>query len=83
MEVGITSQDRLVTVETEKMHEYNCKQAWARIRAQNTDHTIYDGMGQCGNKIPQAALEGHRDNRVRRVLHPNDRAQEDAGEHSL
>ncbi|KAI5169828.1 hypothetical protein PAEPH01_1032 [Pancytospora epiphaga] len=27
IEVGITSQDRLVTVETKKMHKYNCKQA--------------------------------------------------------
>ncbi|KAI5181089.1 hypothetical protein PAEPH01_2786 [Pancytospora epiphaga] len=25
IEVGITSQDRLVTVETEKTHKYNCK----------------------------------------------------------
>ncbi|KAI5168587.1 hypothetical protein PAEPH01_0253 [Pancytospora epiphaga] len=25
IEVGITSQDRLVTVETEKMHKFNCK----------------------------------------------------------
>ncbi|KAI5169412.1 hypothetical protein PAEPH01_0687 [Pancytospora epiphaga] len=25
IEVGITSQDRLVTVETERMHKYNCK----------------------------------------------------------
>ncbi|KAI5169408.1 hypothetical protein PAEPH01_0683 [Pancytospora epiphaga] len=25
IKVGITSQDRLVTVETEKMHKYNCK----------------------------------------------------------
>ncbi|KAI5170468.1 hypothetical protein PAEPH01_1454, partial [Pancytospora epiphaga] len=25
IEVGITSQDRLVTVETEEMHGYNCK----------------------------------------------------------
>ncbi|KAI5168773.1 hypothetical protein PAEPH01_0406 [Pancytospora epiphaga] len=25
IEVGITSQDRLVTVKTEKMHKYSCK----------------------------------------------------------
>ncbi|KAI5175597.1 hypothetical protein PAEPH01_2166 [Pancytospora epiphaga] len=32
------------------------------------------------DKVPQKALEGHRDNRV---LHPIDRAQEDAREHIL
>ncbi|KAI5169768.1 hypothetical protein PAEPH01_0983 [Pancytospora epiphaga] len=83
MDVEITSQDRLVTAETEKMHKYNCKQAWARIRAQNADHTIYDDMGPSGNKVLQVALEGHRDDRFYLGLHPDDRAQEDAGEHIL
>ncbi|KAI5169563.1 hypothetical protein PAEPH01_0817 [Pancytospora epiphaga] len=62
-EVGITSQDRLVTVETEKIHKYNCKQAWTRVRVQNPDHTLCDDMGRSGNNVPQKALEGHRDNR--------------------
>ncbi|KAI5176508.1 hypothetical protein PAEPH01_2323 [Pancytospora epiphaga] len=73
-------QDRLVTVETEKMHKYNCKKACAGIRVQNADHTICDDMGRSGNKVLQKALEGHRDNQV---LHPDDRVQEDAGEHIL
>ncbi|KAI5179480.1 hypothetical protein PAEPH01_2660 [Pancytospora epiphaga] len=78
MEVGITSQDRLVTVETEKMHKFNCKQVSVRIRVQNADHTLCDDMGRCGNKVPRATLEEHRDNRI---LYTDDRAQEDAGEH--
>ncbi|KAI5168528.1 hypothetical protein PAEPH01_0209 [Pancytospora epiphaga] len=64
IEVGITSQDRLVTVsKPEKMHKHNCKKAWARIRVQNADHTLCDDMGWSGNEVPQKALEGHRDNR--------------------
>ncbi|KAI5169975.1 hypothetical protein PAEPH01_1141 [Pancytospora epiphaga] len=81
MKVGITSQDRLVTVKIMKMHKYNCKQTWARIRVQSANHTSFYDMGRCGGSVPQAALEGHWDNRVRRVLHSDDRAQEDAGEH--
>ncbi|KAI5169972.1 hypothetical protein PAEPH01_1138 [Pancytospora epiphaga] len=52
MDVGITSQDRLLTVETEKIHKYNCKKAWARIRVQNANHTLCDDMGWSGNKVP-------------------------------
>ncbi|KAI5171259.1 hypothetical protein PAEPH01_1603 [Pancytospora epiphaga] len=38
---GLTSNNG-----TEKMHKYNCKQAWAIIRVQNANHTVCDDMGR-------------------------------------
>ncbi|KAI5170459.1 hypothetical protein PAEPH01_1448 [Pancytospora epiphaga] len=58
------------------MHSHSIREIVSNenIRVQNADYTLCDDMGWSGNKVPQKALKGYRDNRFYLGLHPDDRA---------